>query len=266
MRTLRLGLAQINPTVGDLVGNGEKIRQQIEEARRRGVEIVCFPELCLTGYPPEDLVLKPRFIADNLTELRTLAGQTRGITAIVGFVDANTDIYNAAAVLHNGMLAGVYHKQYLPNYGVFDEDRYFQAGRESPVIELEDVTVGINICEDIWYPVGPAVDQALAGAEVIVNINASPYHVGKRHARHRMLATRAADNAVIVAYVNMVGGQDELVFDGNSLVFDQQGNQVVEGRQFAEDLVVVDLDLEAVFRTRLHDPRRRKERRLAPDV
>jgi len=204
-------------------------------------------------------LLKPRFISDNLDRLETLAGRCTGITAVVGFVDARTDIYNAAVVIHDGRIGGVHHKRFLPNYGVFDEDRYFQAGEEAPIFSLGDIVFGVNICEDVWYPTGPAVAQVRAGADLILNLNASPYHRGKKQIREAMLATRAADNAAVVAYTNMVGGQDELVFDGNAMVFDAEGRLIAEGPQFEEDLLVVDVDLGAVFRRRLHDPRRRKE-------
>ncbi len=258
-RSIRLALSQLNSVVGDLDGNVERIAADVERARAAGAEIVIFPELALTGYPPEDLVLKPRFIADNLQRLEQLAARCHGITAVVGFVDAKRDIYNAAAVIHDGNLAGVYHKRFLPNYGVFDEDRYFRAGSEAPIFALGEVVFAVNICEDVWYPTGPAVSQVRAGAELILNLNASPYHRGKKSFREAMLATRAADNAAIIAYTNMVGGQDELVFDGNAMVYDEQGRRIAEGPQFEESLIFADLDLEAVFRRRLHDPRHRKE-------
>jgi NAD+ synthase (glutamine-hydrolysing) len=266
MRTLRIGLAQINPTVGDLQGNGQKILDYIGRARGLGVDLVAFPELAITGYPPEDLLLKPDFIQANLDCLQQIVEGARSITVVVGFVDSADDIYNAAAIIHDGALAGVYHKMYLPNYGVFDENRYFQAGTDYPVFVLQGTTIGINICEDVWYPAGPGEVQALAGgAEVIANISSSPYHAGKGLARERMLATRAADNVATVAFCNLVGGQDELVFDGNSVIFDERGELVMRGKQFEEDLVVADLDVGSVFRQRLHDPRRRKEK-LAADV
>ena len=260
---LRVALAQINVTVGDLEGNTRKILASMRQAHEAGAHIVCFPELALTGYPPEDLLLKPGFIAANLRKLDALLLASRdlpGLMSIVGFVDRDHDIFNAAAVLYEGRLAGVYHKHYLPNYGVFDEKRYFQAGQKAPVFQLHDVHIGINICEDIWYPTGPMTQQAHAGAEIIININGSPYHAGKGQAREEMIATRAADNAVIVVYLNMVGGQDELVFDGGSMVCDEQGTLIARGKQFVEDLVIVDLDTASVFRSRLHDPRRRQER------
>ena len=260
VRTLRLALAQINATVGDLDGNTAKISRYLDQARALGVDLVAFPELAVTGYPPEDLLLKPQFIADNMARLAEIVRHTEGIAAVVGFVDAAEDIYNAAAIIRDGRLAGVHRKNYLPNYGVFDEDRYFQAGREADVYVIAGVKVGVGICEDIWYPGGPVATQSAHGAELIVNVNASPYHAGKRHHRERMLATRASDDLLIVAYVNTVGGQDELVFDGASVVFDQRGEPVARGGQFEEEMVVVDLDIEGVFRTRLHDPRKRKER------
>jgi len=258
-RSVRVALSQINAVVGDLEGNAARILQDVDRAHALGAEIVLFPELALTGYPPEDLLLKPSFIDDNLHYLAEVAPRCRDITVIVGFVDSRIDIYNAAAIVHEGKVAGVYHKRFLPNYGVFDEDRYFRAGEEAPIFRLGDVTFGVNICEDVWYPTGPAVAQVRAGAELILNLNASPYSRFKKSYREAMLATRAGDNAVILCYTNLVGGQDELLFDGNALVFDQEGHLIVQGQQFAEDLVVVDLDLEAVFRRRLHDPRWRKE-------
>ena len=258
MRRLRLALAQMNSTVGDLRGNTEKILGLLQQARTRGADVVAFPELAITGYPPEDLVLKPSFLRDNMARLDEVVQATRGITAIVGFVDVQADIFNAAAVAHDGVLAAVHHKMFLPNYGVFDENRYFQAGRSCPVVDREGTLIGVNICEDIWYPGGPTATQAYADADVIINISASPYHAGKRGFRHQMLYTRAVDHLVVVAYVNSVGGQDELVFDGNSIVFDQNGNVLAEGSQFDEELILVDVDVESVLRQRLHDPRRRQ--------
>jgi NAD+ synthase (glutamine-hydrolysing) len=260
MRQFRVALAQVNSTVGDLEGNVARIRAGLEQARALGCRLVAFPELAVTGYPPEDLLFKSAFIEANLRALADLTRASAGLTAVVGFVDKRDDIFNAAAVLHDGALAGVYHKQYLPNYGVFDENRYFQAGTEAPVFTLGETTFAVNICEDIWYPTGPTTRQALAGAELVVTINASPYHAGKGHQRERMIATRAADDVVCLAFVNMVGGQDELVFDGGSLIVNERGEPVARGRQFAEDFVVADLDVDAVFHARLHDSRRRKEK------
>jgi len=261
MSVFRIALAQINATVGDLEGNAEKVLQFAEEARKAGAELVAFPELALTGYPPEDLLLKPSFIEENIRVLKQLAPELEGIVSVVGFVDKDTDIYNAAAVVADGKLIGVYHKVYLPNYGVFDEHRYFRPGSEYPVFVLNGMAFGINICEDIWYPGGPTYFQSLKGdADLIVNISASPYHMGKGYHRERMLSTRASDNIVMVAFVNMVGGQDELVFDGHSLVYDERGEKLAEGAWFEEELLVVDLPIGEVFRTRLHDPRRRRVR------
>ena len=264
---LRLAMAQINVVVGDIDGNAQKVVEWIDRARDMDADIVTFPELALTGYPPEDLLLKPQFIDSNLSALETVISRTHDITAIIGFVDWQDDIFNAAAVAQNGKIVTTYHKMYLPNYGVFDEFRYFQPGNRCPVLQIGDATVGVSICEDIWYPDGPVFLQALSGgAELIINISSSPYHAGKRRWRERMLATRAADNTVIVAYNNLVGGQDELVFDGDSLVFDENGDIIVRGRQFEEDLIVVDLDVESVFRKRLHDPRRRQQKWSAATV
>jgi NAD+ synthase (glutamine-hydrolysing) len=265
MRKLRIGMSQINTTVGDFAGNIKKITDTIVTARPLGVDLIIFPELAICGYPPEDLLFKPQFIEENLKSLEKVIKQTSGMAAIVGFVDAKNDIYNAAAIINDGKLVSIYHKIYLPNYGVFDENRYFQAGRECPVFTMFGVGIGVNICEDIWYEAGPATAQAYAGAEIIVNISASPYHFGKENDRERMLATRASDNVAIIVYDNLVGGQDELVFDGNSMVLDEKGRLIARGKQFEEDLIVVDLDAEAVFRTRLHDPRWRKETLLLED-
>jgi NAD+ synthase (glutamine-hydrolysing) len=265
MKRLRVGLAQVNPTVGDLEGNVRLVLDWMERARGLGCDVVAFPELVLTGYPPEDLLFKPAFIEANLRALDQVAKGSRGLTAVVGYVDRRDDIFNAAAVLHDGRRAGVYHKQYLPNYGVFDENRYFQAGMEAPVFALGETVIAANICEDVWYPTGPTTAQALAGAELVLTINGSPYHAGKGQFREKMLATRAADDLVCLAYVNMVGGQDELVFDGQSFVFNEKGECLARGRAFEEELVLADLDLDAVFRARLHDSRRRKEKLRATE-
>jgi NAD+ synthase (glutamine-hydrolysing) len=265
MRKLRIGMSQINTTVGDFTGNTRKILEAIAAARSLGVDLITFPELAICGYPPEDLLFKPQFIEENLKSLEKVIKQTSGLAVIVGFVDAKSDIYNAAAIIYDGKLVSIYHKIYLPNYGVFDENRYFQAGRECPVYTMFGVGIGVNICEDIWYEAGPATVQAYAGAEVIVNISASPYHFGKENDRERMLSTRASDNVAIIVYDNLVGGQDELVFDGNSMVLNEKGQLMARGKQFEEDLIVVDLDVEAVFRTRLHDPRWRKKTLLLED-
>lgn len=258
MRRLRIGMAQVNTTVGDFPGNTRRILEAIHEARSLGVDLLAFPELAICGYPPEDLLLKPRFIRENLRALDSVVEQCYGLDVIIGFVDARDDIYNAAAVIHDGKLISVYRKIYLPNYGVFDENRYFQAGDECPVYVIAGANIGVNICEDIWYEGGPATAQAYAGAEVIVNISASPYHAGRRDFRERMLGTRASDNVAVVVHNNLVGGQDELVFDGDSMILDEKGHITARGKQFEEDLIVGDIDLEAVFRARLRDSRWRK--------
>ena len=211
----------------------------------------------MTGYPPEDLLLRRSFIADNQKALQRVAEAIPDITAIVGFVDSDDDIYNAAAITFGGKVAGVYQKQFLPNYGVFDERRYFRAGDTCQLFTVAGAKIGVSICEDIWYPEGPVQAQALAGADVVININGSPFHYGKRRFRERMVGTRAADNAVYVCYVNLVGGQDELVFDGNSMAFDTGGELIAHSPAFEEDLTVFDLNLESMYLARLHNPLRR---------
>jgi NAD+ synthase (glutamine-hydrolysing) len=260
MEQLRIGLAQFDAIVGDLEGNTKRIVEGIDQARAAGVDVVAFPELAITGYPPEDLLLKTDFVEDNLSCLQEIAKATKDIVAIVGFVDLEQDIYNAAGVLCEGQVAAVAHKVYLPNYGVFDEERYFSAGDTLLVLRLSDFLIGVNICEDIWYPAGPTETQALFGAQLVINISSSPYDRRKGEARERMLATRAADSVASVAFCNLVGGQDELIFDGASAVFDERGQVIARARQFEEDLLVADLNLEGIMRQRLRDPRRRKER------
>jgi NAD+ synthase (glutamine-hydrolysing) len=241
-------MAQINTTVGDLAGNRDKIIEYINRAKKVKADVVAFTELAITGYPPEDLLLKPQFVKDNLRTLRDISKATRGITAIVGFVDSNDRIRDAAAVMSNGKLAYVYHKMLLPNYGVFDEYRYFKPGKRFPVITLKGVNIGVNICEDIWYADGPARTQALAGAEVIITINASPYHKGKGNERLQMLACRAKENNVFVVYANSVGGQDELVFDGHSMVLDRRGKLLAAGKQFEEELITCDVRIPGPYK------------------
>ena len=267
-------MAQMNPTVGDLDGNVRKIVGWLREARKAGADLVAFPELAITGYPPEDLLLKPRFLEKNRRALQEVIRQSRGLAVVVGYVGEGTlsehkagqpmvvpagrhELSNAAAVIAGGRLVTTYGKRYLPNYGVFDESRYFHPGRRIPVVVLGGVAIGVNICEDIWFPEGPTRAQAAAGADVIVNINASPFHVGKSRLREQMLATRARENGVIVTYTNMVGGQDELVFDGNSLMLDQTGEVVLRGKAFEEDLLVADLNIAAVTRARLAHGRKK---------
>ena len=259
MQPLRIGMAQLNMIVGDFAGNTRKILEAITESRSLGVDLLTFPELAICGYPPEDLLFKPQFITENIRSLEKIVSTSAGLTLVVGFIDAKDDIYNAAAVIHDGKLVDIYHKVFLPNYGVFDENRYFRAGNRCPVYVIAGVGIGMTICEDIWYETGPATSQAYTGAQVIINISSSPYHFGKGSFRERMIATRAADNVAVFAYNNLVGGQDELVFDGNSMVFDEKGRLIARGKQFEEDLIIADLDVESVFRTRLQDSRWRKE-------
>jgi NAD+ synthase (glutamine-hydrolysing) len=267
--SIRLALAQIDALVGDLDANVERILAAYDAAEAAGAQIVGFPELAITGYAPEDLLLKPAFVADNQAALERVAAATRDVVAVVGFIDEDRDLYNAAAVCANGKVLATYHKRDLPNYAVFDEARYFTPGNESDPLELYGiggVKVGISICEDIWSPDGPLAVQADGGAELAVNINASPYHRGKAAYRERMLATRAADSHSALVYVNQVGGQDELVFDGCSLAFDAEGNLLARGKQFVEDLVVVEVPIAAVYRQRLLDPRGRQSLTSLPTV
>ena len=264
MSKLRLALVQMNATVGDLSGNAAIIARRLQEAREAGAHIVAVPELAITGYPPEDLLLKPAFIEANHKTLLSLQEHTRDLTAIVGFVDREVDLFNAAAVFHDGEWIETYRKQRLPNYGVFDELRYFRPGCEELVLQLGDSFIGVTICEDIWYPGGPVERLAAAGADLVININASPYHRGKWEDRHRMLATRAADYGVAIAYVNLIGGQDELVFDGDSIVISPSGELLAEAQPFTDELLLCDIEIEQVFRARLHDARARQNARQAP--
>ena len=259
IRKFRLALAQINATVGDIPGNTAKILEYIERAREAQADLVAFPELAITGYPPEDLLFKTSFLQANVEAMEQVVAASQGMAVVVGYVQMGPDIANAAALGYDGKYIDSYQKMYLPNYGVFDEDRYFRRGDSCPVYDINGTKVGINICEDIWYPVGSIAVQREAGAELIVNINASPFHAGKRAYREKMIATRAADNELYVAYVNLVGGQDELVFDGASLIYDMNGELVTRGPAFEESLIVADLEIESVFRSRLRDPRPRKE-------
>jgi NAD+ synthase (glutamine-hydrolysing) len=257
MGRLRLALAQMNATVGDFEGNVGRIRDGIARAQQAGADLIAFPELAVCGYPPEDLLLKPAFVEDNRRAIEEIVPLTKGLTAVIGFVDRGVDLFNGAAVLHDGAWVGTYRKQRLPNYGVFDELRYFKAGRGELLLDLGETKVGVSICEDMWVPGGPVARLARAGADIIVNINASPYHRGKWRTRHQMLATRAADHGVAVAYVNQVGGQDELVFDGDSMVIGPDSRVLAESPLFVEDLLLCDVELEDVLRARLHDPKRR---------
>ena len=245
-RIFRLALAQINPTVGDIRGNTGKILEYLDLARRAEADLVAFPELAVTGYPPEDLLFKGSFVEENMAAVREVAAASQGIALVLGYVHLADAISNAAAIVCDGELIDVYQKVFLPNYGVFDEDRYFKPGSTCPVYEINGVRTGVNICEDIWYATGPTSVQREAGAELIVNINASPFHTGKGEARRRMISQRAAANKLFVAYLNTVGGQDELVFDGNSIVCDATGAAVVRGPAFRETLIIADLNVDTV--------------------
>ena len=256
---LRVALAQINPTVGDLEGNSRLIVEWIGRARDQGADIVCFPELAITGYPPEDLVLKRSFVRDNLRQLQVVAQATTGISAVVGFIDDDGAIFNSAAFMHDGELKAVYHKVFLPNYGVFDEQRYFEPGHRSPILEYGDARVGLTVCEDAWYPSGPMAWQAHHGAQLLININGSPYHAGKRAPREAMVAERAANYGAYVAWVNTVGGQDELVFDGNSVVFGPRGEVLAHAQSFAEELLVCDISVSDRGRRPIEEIRREAE-------
>jgi NAD+ synthase (glutamine-hydrolysing) len=274
MRIFRIAMVQMNPMVGDLDGNARLITGWLREARKAEPDLIVFPELAITGYPPEDLLLKPQFVEQNRRALDEVIRACRGLVAVVGYVRqgdhvdhrlpqqsvvsaCRPELYNAAAMIADRRLVASYAKWYLPNYGVFDESRYFHPGRRLPLIAVNGTMIGVNICEDIWLPEGPTRTQAAAGAEVIVNINASPFHFGKSRSREQMLATRARDNGVIVTYTNMVGGQDELVFDGNSVIVDQTGEVIARGAAFQEDLIVADMHVDAVVRGRMAHGRKK---------
>jgi NAD+ synthase (glutamine-hydrolysing) len=254
---VRLALCQLNATVGDIYGNAERLAEGMQAAAEQGAELVLFPELALTGYPPEDLLLKEHFLADAAAALAGLATQAREIVAVVGFPERAEDVFNSAAVLAGGVVHAVYRKVYLPNYGVFDEQRYFQAGPAGAVIDVGSERIGLTVCEDMWEPGPPASDEAHAGATLILNISASPYHAGKGAQRERMFAQRARDNVACVAFCALVGGQDELVFDGHSCVIDHNGVTVARAAQFREELLVCDIDLHAAAAARLRDPSQR---------
>jgi len=266
---MRLALAQINTTVGDLDGNRERILQAIAEARGAEADLVLLPELAVTSYPPEDLLLRPGFIRAAEESLQEIARQTRDLVALVGFPHFDRDLYNACAVCAEGEVKAVYRKRFLPNYGVFDEDRYFAPARDCLLLELGGTLVGPTICEDMWQPGPPATELALAGAQLLTNISASPFHVLRDREREEMFATRARDNACFVAFCNAVGGQDELIFDGHSLVLDEEGHVLARAPGFEEALLVVDIDPADAVGRRLRDVRRRalaRERGTVPDV
>jgi NAD+ synthase (glutamine-hydrolysing) len=254
---LRIALAQMNAVVGDIAANESEISAGIALARDAGAQLVVFPELALTGYPPEDLLLKEHFLADTRAALERIAADTTGIVAVVGYPERAEDVHNAAAVLADGKLRASYRKQHLPNYGVFDELRYFQPGERGATIAVDGITVGLTICEDIWQPGPPLSDEALSGARVIVNLSASPYVAGKGARREQMIQQRARDELCAVAFCGLVGGQDELVFDGYSLVVDHDGTVIARAPQFEEAMLIADIDPVTVGSARLRDTRRR---------
>ncbi|MGH9093983.1 MAG: nitrilase-related carbon-nitrogen hydrolase, partial [Acidimicrobiales bacterium] len=267
MSRLRVALCQMNPTVGDLGGNAERIIAAIGAADDAGCDLAVFGELAITGYPPEDLVLKTGFVADNLAAVAKVAAATERCAAVFGFIDQATDLFNAAAVCADGEVRGVYRKQELPNYSVFDELRYFTPGTGATQLWLiGGVRVGVSICEDAWNPAGPIVAQGAAGAELMININGSPYYSARLGERRQMLATRAADSSATLVYVNQVGGQDELVFDGGSLILDPDGHLLACLPQFTAAVVPVDIDVRPVYRKRLLDPRGRARAAPLPTV
>ncbi|MGD8698319.1 MAG: NAD+ synthase [Gemmatimonadales bacterium] len=258
-RVLRVALCQRNLVVGDIDGNVEKVLQSLAWAKDSGADLALFPELTITGYPPEDLLLKPSFAELAAAALVDLARDVEDVVAVVGYPELRDDLFNTAAVLAGGEVAAKYRKHYLPNYGPFDEHRYFARGQSALVLDMDGVKIGVTICEDLWYPGGPAQRSAIDGrADILINMSASPYSRGKGVQRERMLATRCEDYRCYLVFCNTVGGQDELVFDGHSLVIDPRGEILARGRQFEEDHLVVDLDLRGVARRRLHDPRWRQ--------
>lgn len=255
MTTLRIGLAQMNPVVGDFGGNVRRIWETVAVAEERGVDILVFPELAICGYPPEDLLLSPSFTRACRGALVDVAAGVKDLVVIVGTVDGIGDLYNAAAVIHRGRIVDVYHKVHLPNYGVFDELRYFQPGRRVPVYSLAGVPFTVTICEDLWLPTGPWVDAIYRGrARLVVNLSASPYHAGKIYRRQALFATRAYENHVPVALCNLVGGQDELLFDGSSAVFGPDGDVLGRAPAFEEALLVVDIDDQRTLGARRRQP------------
>ncbi|NUT54944.1 MAG: NAD+ synthase [Thermoleophilia bacterium] len=263
---MRLALAQINAVVGDLEGNRERILAALADARGQNADLVILPELAVTGYPPEDLLLRPGFVRAAEESLQSVAAETAGLTALVGTPWFERDLFNACAVCSDGEVKALYRKRFLPNYGVFDEDRYFASGRDLLLLRHGEILVGPTICEDIWQPGPPATDLALAGAELLVNLSASPYFVGKAEDREEMLVTRARDNSAYLAFCNLVGGQDELLFDGHSVVLDDEGEVLARAPGFEEALLVVDLDPSEAIGRRLRDVRRRALAREREDA
>ena len=266
---MRLALAQINTVVGDLDGNRALILERLEEAKSHAADLVLFPELAVTGYPPEDLLLRPGFVRAAESSVEAIAREARGTTVLVGGPHFDRDLYNACAVCADGEVKAVYRKRFLPNYGVFDEDRYFATGRDLILLEHGKTLVGVTVCEDMWQPGPPATDLALAGAELLINISASPFYVGRDREREEMFVTRARDNSSFVAFCNSVGGQDELIFDGHSVVIDDEGTILARAPGFEEALLIADVEPQEVIGRRLRDVRRRalaREREQIPPV
>jgi NAD+ synthase (glutamine-hydrolysing) len=263
---LRIALAQIDCVVGDLEENRAKIVESIAAARDANADLVVVPELAVSGYPPEDLLLRPGFLRATRESLDKIAGATKGVVALVGTPWFERDLTNACAVCADGEIRAVYHKHFLPNYGVFDEHRYFAEGRDLVLVQLGDTSVGVTICEDVWQPGPPATDLSLAGAELIVNVSASPFHVGKAEDREEMLVTRARDSSSFLAFCNLVGGQDELVFDGHSLILDDAGEVVARAPGFVEHLLVADVEPREAIGRRLRDVRQRELGRVREEI
>ena len=256
MPELSIALAQVNTAVGDLAGNPKKILEYTERAERCGADLVIFPELCLTGYPPEDLVLKPEFVRMSMDSIMNIAGEVGDIVAIIGYVEGDSDTYNSAAVVNRGKLVCSYRKRFLPNYGVFDEKRYFGSGERSLVMDIDGTKVGVTICEDIWFPGGPLDEQvSWGGAELVVNLSASPFDRRKYVYRKELVAARSIDGPVFIAYVNTVGGQDELVFDGGSCVHDPQRGFIAIAARFREELLICDVDFKYLRSRKMVEPR-----------
>ena len=265
MNNVRIAMGQINSILGDFENNTKKIIDYIKEAKNKESDIILFPELAISGYPPEDLVYKKSFLTANLKSIERILPHTKDIIVIVGFINVQHDIYNAAAILINGEIKGIYNKIFLPNYGVFDEERYFQRGKNPIFIKTcDNLAFGISICEDIWYPEGPGFTSALFNADILLNINASPFHYNKWSIREKMLSTRALDYGTAIFYCNMVGGQDELVFDGHSLVINENGEIINRGKSFEEELLITDMSVDSIRTKRLKDPRWKKKDILSP--
>ncbi len=265
--SVRVALCQLDAVVGDIEGNVGRVLDALRRAEEEGADLAVFPELVLTGYPPEDLLLKPAFVEASTRAVEAVAGATRRCAAVVGFVEAGRDLHNAAALCAGGEVRGVWRKELLPNYGVFDERRWFVPGTgDTPLFLVAGVRVGLLICEDVWSPVGPLARLAAGGAELVAICNASPYRAGAAAEREQMLATRALDSSCALAYVNLVGGQDELVFDGASMLFDAAGELVASAGQFVEQILVCDLQLRPSYRSRLVEPRGHELRPPLPVV